>query len=188
MPVLAIGMVAGRFATEPGPSPALLVLNNALLAAVAFFVGRSVNNRRAYDRARWRNGPARRRRNQQALAAQAVADERRRIARELHDVVAHHVSVMGVLATGARRVLRRDPDAADEALATIEETGRTTLREMRRLLDVLRTEAEPAGRPGAAARPAPASRRWSSRCARPGLPVAPRRAGRRRARSTRAWR
>ena len=58
--------------------------------------------------------------------------------------MAHHVSVMGVLATGARRVLRRDPDAADEALATIEETGRTTLREMRRLLTVLRTEAEPA--------------------------------------------
>jgi signal transduction histidine kinase len=54
------------------------------------------------------------------------------------------VSVMGVLATGARRVLRRDPDAADEALSTIEDTSRTTLREMRRLLDVLRTEAEPA--------------------------------------------
>ena len=68
-------------------------------------------------------------------------------------MVAHHVSVMGVLATGARRALRRDPDAADEALATIEETGRTALREMRRLLDVLRTDAEPAGRAGAAARP-----------------------------------
>ena len=60
---------------------------------------------------------------------------------------------MGVLATGARRMLRRDPDAADEALATIEETGRTALREMRRLLDVLRTDAEPAGEPGAAAGP-----------------------------------
>jgi signal transduction histidine kinase len=72
-----------------------------------------------------------------------VADERRRIARELHDMVAHHVSVMGVLATASRRTLRRDPDAADEALATIEETGRTVLREMRRLLDVLRTEPDP---------------------------------------------
>ncbi len=95
---------------------------------------------------------------------------------------------MGVLATGARRMLRRDPDAADEALATIEETGRTTLREMRRLLDVLRTDAG-AGRPTWRRSPAwPASRRWSSRSARPGLPVAPRRAGRRRPRSTRAWR
>jgi signal transduction histidine kinase len=60
-------------------------------------------------------------------------------------MVAHHVSVMGVLATGSRRTLHRDPAAADEALATIEETGRTALRELRRLLDVLRTEQEPAG-------------------------------------------
>jgi signal transduction histidine kinase len=56
--------------------------------------------------------------------------------------VAHHVSVMGVLATGARRALTRDPQAADEALATIESTGRATLREMRRLLDVLRRDDE----------------------------------------------
>jgi signal transduction histidine kinase len=154
VPVLVVGMIAGRFAGETGPSPALLVLNYALLAAVAFFVGRSVNNRRASTRAleeRARTAEA----NQEALAAQAVAEERRRIARELHDVVAHHVSVMGVLATGARRVLRRDPDSADEALSTIEGTSRTTLRELRRLLDVLRTEAEPAAdlapQPGLAA-------------------------------------
>src|SRR5690606_38546233 len=116
---------------------------NLMTALVVFFVGRTVHNRRAYTAAleeRARAAEA----NQRALAEQAVADERRRIARELHDVVAHHVSVMGVLATGARRVLTRDPAAADEALTTIEETGRTALREMRRLLTVLRTEAEPA--------------------------------------------
>jgi len=116
---------------------------NLMIAMVVFFVGRTVHNRRAYTAAleeRARAAEA----NQRALAEQAVADERRRIARELHDVVAHHVSVMGVLATGARRVLTRDPAAADEALTTIEETGRTALREMRRLLTVLRTEAEPA--------------------------------------------
>ncbi len=61
VPVLAIGMVAGRFATEPGPSPALLVLNNALLAAVAFFVGRIGAQPAGLRPARWRNGPARRR-------------------------------------------------------------------------------------------------------------------------------
>ncbi len=61
---------------------------------------------------------------------------------ELHDVVAHHVSVMGVLATGARRVLPSDPAATDGALGSIEETSRSTLRELRRLLDVLRTDAE----------------------------------------------
>ncbi|PWU51151.1 sensor histidine kinase [Micromonospora sp. S4605] len=123
--------------------PAYLVLNNLLIGAVAFSVGRTVHARRTSTEAlRERARVAEE--NQRALAEQAVADERRRIARELHDVVAHHVSVMGVLATGARRVLRRDPDAADEAVATIEETGRATLRELRRLLDVLRTDAEPA--------------------------------------------
>ncbi|WP_238453260.1 histidine kinase [Micromonospora sp. ATA51] len=70
-----------------------------------------------------------------------------------------------LLATGARRVLRRDLDTADEAIATIEETSRATLRELRRLLDVLRTDAEPAA--DLARSPAwPASRRWSSRCGR----------------------
>ncbi|WP_406044435.1 sensor histidine kinase [Micromonospora sp. NBC_00898] len=123
--------------------PAWLVLNNLLTASVAYAVGRAVHARRQSTQAlreRARVAEA----NQRSLAEQAVADERRRIARELHDVVAHHVSVMGVLATGARRVLRRDPDTADEAIATIEETSRATLREMRRLLDVLRTDAEPA--------------------------------------------
>jgi signal transduction histidine kinase len=120
---------------------AVFLLMAVLLCITA---GRTVHHRRAYiaaleDRARDAE------RNQHALTAQAVADERRRIARELHDMVAHHVSVMGVLATGSRRALHRDPAAADEALATIEETGRTALREMRRLLDVLRTDQEPAG-------------------------------------------
>jgi signal transduction histidine kinase len=123
--------------------PAYLVLNNLLTASVAYAVGRAVQARRQSTRMlreRARIAEA----TQRSLAEQAVADERRRIARELHDVVAHQVSVMGVLATGARRVLRRDPDAADEAMATVEETGRATLRELRRLLDVLRTDAEPA--------------------------------------------
>ncbi|WP_046562761.1 sensor histidine kinase [Micromonospora sp. HK10] len=123
--------------------PAYLLLNNLLTAGVAFAVGRAVqargqSTRMLRERARIAEA------TQRSLAEQAVADERRRIARELHDVVAHHVSVMGVLATGARRVLHRDPQAADGALATIEETGRATLRELRRLLDVLRTDAEPA--------------------------------------------
>jgi signal transduction histidine kinase len=119
-----------------------LALAGTLIGLVSYLVGRVAYTRRAYTAAleeRAKTAEA----NQRALAEQAVADERRRIARELHDVVAHHVSVTGVLATGARRMLRRDPDATDEALATIEETSRTALREMRRLLTVLRTEAEP---------------------------------------------
>jgi signal transduction histidine kinase len=69
--------------------------------------------------------------------ARAAADERRRIAREMHDVVAHSVSVMVVQAGGARRILERDPARAVEAAAHIEEVGRAALTEMRRLLGVM---------------------------------------------------
>ncbi|MDG4766240.1 sensor histidine kinase [Solwaraspora sp. WMMD406] len=128
----------------PELSRPYVLLVNGLTALTCFFVGRTVHARRSSTRALVERARVAEE-SQRAAAEQAVADERRRIARELHDVVAHHVSVMGVLATGARRVLHRDPDAADEALGTIAETSRTTLREMRRLLDVLRTDAEPAG-------------------------------------------
>jgi signal transduction histidine kinase len=80
----------------------------------------------------------------EAQAARAVADERRRIAREMHDVVAHSVSVMVVQAGGARRILARDPERAAEAARLIERTGRGALLEMRRLLGVLGTGDEPA--------------------------------------------
>lgn len=142
-PVLIMAAALPQLATTAGVSRAYVISLNVLVALVCFFIGRTVHARRATIRAledRARTAEE----NQRALAEQAVADERRRIARELHDVVAHHVSVMGVLATGARRMLSRDPAAADEALGTIEETSRTALREMRRLLDVLRTDAEPA--------------------------------------------
>jgi signal transduction histidine kinase len=142
IPVLVIDVVRPVPTQADGVPDVYLAVASLLVALVCYLIGRVVNTRRAYTAAleeRAKTAEA----NQRALAEQAVADERRRIARELHDVVAHHVSVAGVLATGARRMLRRDPDAADEALTTIEETSRTALREMRRLLTVLRTEAEP---------------------------------------------
>ena len=71
-------------------------------------------------------------------ARRAVLDERIRIARELHDVVAHHVSVMGVQAGAARVVLDADPGAARTALGGIEHSARQAVEEMRRLLGVLR--------------------------------------------------
>jgi signal transduction histidine kinase len=116
-------------------------LAQLLTLLVCFLVGRTVHTQRAYTRAleeRARTAEA----GREATAREAVFSERRRIARELHDVVAHHVSVMGVMAAGARRALVRDPAAAGEALGTIEQTGRTTLRELRRLLDVLRKDDE----------------------------------------------
>src|SRR4051794_22018057 len=76
----------------------------------------------------------------------AVADERSRIARELHDVVAHSISVMVVQAEGAKRMMDRDPRRAQSALDQIEGTGRAALVEMRRLLGVLRKEGEGAVR------------------------------------------
>ncbi|GAA3373631.1 sensor histidine kinase [Streptomyces racemochromogenes] len=77
------------------------------------------------------------------LAERAVADERRRIARELHDIVAHHITTMQLMAGGARANLAHDPGVAREALVTLEQSGRMALGEMRQLLDVLRAGEEP---------------------------------------------
>ncbi|WP_352235725.1 sensor histidine kinase [Lentzea sp. NBRC 102530] len=77
-------------------------------------------------------------RDQQAKIA--VGEERSRIARELHDVVAHAVSVMIVHADGAAYAIRSQPEMAENAVRTIADTGRLALTEMRRLLGVLRSE------------------------------------------------
>ncbi|CAM5242761.1 hypothetical protein GCM10010329_44430 [Streptomyces spiroverticillatus] len=84
--------------------------------------------------------------NRQLLADRAVAEERRRIARELHDIVAHHLTTMQLMAGGARANLAR-PEVAREALVTLESSGRLALNEMRQLLDVLRADDEPESTP-----------------------------------------
>lgn len=81
-------------------------------------------------------------REQAAVSDRAVAQERARVARELHDILAHSVSVMVVQAAGAREVLPGNPDRATEALAQIEVTGRQSLVEVRRLLGLLRGTAD----------------------------------------------
>jgi signal transduction histidine kinase len=87
-----------------------------------------------------------------ALAERTAALERARIARELHDVVAHSLSVIVVQADGAAAAAEQQPAAAVTALRTIGETGREALTQMRRLLGVLREgrDAETAPQPGAA--------------------------------------
>ncbi|MFB7585562.1 sensor histidine kinase [Streptomyces sp. NPDC056169] len=82
--------------------------------------------------------------NRRLLADRAVAEERRRIARELHDIVAHRITIMQLMAGGARANLDHDPGVARDALVTLEESGRLALREMRQLLDVLRTDEDTA--------------------------------------------
>ena len=77
-------------------------------------------------------------REREANASRAVIEERVRIARELHDVVAHHVSVMGVQAGAARTVMGTAPEKAAETLASIEDTSRTAVSEMHRMLGMLR--------------------------------------------------
>ncbi|MDH6214572.1 sensor histidine kinase [Streptomyces pseudovenezuelae] len=106
--------------------------------ALAWVLGDSMRTRRAYfEQLEERN--ARLEKEREAQAKVAVAAERARIARELHDVVAHNVSVMVVQADGAAYVLDSAPDQAKKALETISSTGRQALAEMRRLLGVLRT-------------------------------------------------
>ncbi|MER5782217.1 histidine kinase [Streptomyces mobaraensis] len=113
---------------------------------LSWVLGDRMRTRRAYwDQLEERAARLEKEREQQAKMA--VTAERARIARELHDVVAHNVSVMVVQADGAAYVLDSSPEQAKQALETISGTGRQALAEMRRLLGVLRTEdgSAPAG-------------------------------------------
>jgi signal transduction histidine kinase len=90
----------------------------------------------------WLAGRVVRSRTQRAAALEraAASEERQRIARELHDVVAHGVVLMVLQAQGAQRILDQDPEQAREALRAIEETGKTAAAEIRRSLGVLRDD------------------------------------------------
>jgi len=124
-------------------SPFLAFMLIQLLVNAAFFGGAYYMGDRAYasamQRAALEERTAELERERERTAAQAVALDRVRIARELHDVVAHHVSAMGVQAGAARAVLERDPAAARTALLGIESSARSALTELRQLLETLRT-------------------------------------------------
>jgi signal transduction histidine kinase len=113
------------------------------LELTVWILGDSMRYRRGYYAA-LEDRAARLEAERHAEAKVAAAAERARIARELHDVVAHHVSVMVVQADGAGYALRTDPDRAEAALQAIAGTGRQALAEMRRLLGVLRSADEQA--------------------------------------------
>ncbi|WP_152186124.1 sensor histidine kinase [Segeticoccus rhizosphaerae] len=83
-----------------------------------------------------------RRLREQDVSARAVSEERNRIARELHDVIGHNVSVMTVQAAAVRRRLTPDQVVEREALGTVETVGREALAEMRRMVAILRAEGQ----------------------------------------------
>ncbi len=108
-----------------------------VLSWLPWYLGRRVRNRGDYL-ALLQERTERLEADQQAQARKAVADERSRIARELHDVVAHQVSMMTVQAGAARTIAREDVDAAVAAMGDVETAGRQALGELRHLLGVLR--------------------------------------------------
>jgi signal transduction histidine kinase len=115
-----------------------------VIFALSWVIGDRLRTRRAYY-AQLEERAERMHREREAQSKAAVAAERARIARELHDVVAHNVSVMVVQADGAAYVLDAAPDQARQALGTISSTGRQALAEMRRLLGLLRAGDDAGG-------------------------------------------
>ena len=113
----------------------------SLIVAIVWVVGFTLGRKFAEaDEAKER--AARAERDREGRARAAVAEERARIARELHDVVGHSVSVMTVQASGVRRLLRPEQEREREALLIVERTGREALAEMRRMVGVLRRPEE----------------------------------------------
>ena len=112
-----------------------------LMAFVVWYVGRRVRGRGEYLRL-LQERAAQLEREQLAEAERAVAEERTRIARELHDIVAHQVSLMTVQAGAAKTVVGEDPTTAAQAMTSVEEAGRQALGELRHLVGVLRPNVD----------------------------------------------
>jgi signal transduction histidine kinase len=133
---LAIALACGAFVGAQDPAdPAGGALTTVLFSGIVLAAGIVVRRHRA------RTESMRTQRDAAAAEVRAVAaQERTRIARELHDVVAHGMSVVALQAVGGRRVLDTDPEQAREAFDTIARVTSTCLDEMRRLLGILRAD------------------------------------------------
>lgn len=133
VPVAAIGVGFSDVVT--------VIVRVAFFFALPFAAGRTIASRGAMTAERKRLE-----REQRERARQAAGEERTRVARELHDIVAHSVSVMVIHAVAAREVAEQNRDVAREALGTVQSCGREALSEMRRMIGVLRRgELEPVG-------------------------------------------
>jgi len=129
--VLAVMVLiaSAGFGVRSGSSPGAMFVPIGLANVIAWMTGYSVRQRRLYVVTM-----------QQQAANSAVAEERLRIARELHDVVAHSMSVIAVQAGYGQYVIDASPDGAKDALGAIQATSRDALEEMRRMLGVLRQQ------------------------------------------------
>ena len=143
---LAVALAVVGFVQVTDGDPASEVVTALVVTTLPWYVGRRVRIRSYYaavareraEHLEWKRATE---------AQRAIADARAGIARELHDVVAHNVSVMTVQAGVARLVVVDDPERAQEAIGAVEEAGRRALDELRHLLGVLRPET-PSGELG----------------------------------------
>ncbi len=147
---VALPITAGVI-VDNGPHPGG-VLPKLALFAIAWVLGDNIRTRRAYL-AELEARAARLEREREEKAERAVIEERTRIARELHDVIAHNVSVMVVQASAGEEIFENHPERARESLSAVAATGRAALTELRRLLGVIRAEEE--GERAQAYRPQP---------------------------------
>jgi signal transduction histidine kinase len=140
--VAEVGSVANQL--TPGRFQAPTVISNALLIAAVWLLGHFVGVRRVYV-GQLEERTAELEQAREELARRAVTEERLRLARELHDVVAHAMSVIAVQSGVGAHIANTQPEEAAKALVAIEATSRGALEELRRLLGVLRQEHEPQG-------------------------------------------
>ena len=127
---LTLVLYIATMATDPDGINVGAVIFFALVFGGPWAAGRAIRHRRVREQ---------RLEREKAEAEAAIVQERSRIARELHDIVAHSISVMVLQARGGRRVIDAEPREAQEAFGVIERTGHHALEEMRRLLGMLRS-------------------------------------------------
>lgn len=132
------------YAESPSGNIYFAIVSLAAIVLFSWTLGDRMRTRRAYV-AELENRAVRLERDAEQRAQIAAAAERARIAREMHDVVAHSLSVIVVQADGALFAARKKPQVAAETLGTISETGRASLAEMRRLIGLLRGDGTDSG-------------------------------------------